>query len=407
MQIDLGWGLEMDYPEVFLDGQTRMEVNDQGPALPPGYTPGSPLQYYHLSTTAGYTGPIKVCITYDETAYAGQENLLHLLGNSNGLWQDLTISLDTTTNEICGKADQLGDFAVAIGPSAWLPPPPLSVAASAAPTLGPPPLTVSFSSSVTGGVSPFTYLWQFSDGSTSSLPDPSHTFGAFGDYSITLIVTDFLGDQVLDTLSITVAVERETPPGSYVRLDLGHGVVLIFPEVFQAGRTRLMEDGQGPALPPGYTPGSPLQYYHLSTTAGYDGEILVCITYDETLYAGEERRLHLLHLQELGDWEDITVMLGTDQNEICGLTPTLSDFAIAKGAEWPAYEPPPPAPKPAAAEENNSGSCGSIPNTAGGPLGAPLALIAGLFLSLRLRKGHRRGQIVRACCSKASSERKA
>ena len=113
---------------------------------------------------------------------------------------------------------------------------------------------------------------------------------------------------------------------------------------------------------------------------------MVCITYDETLYAGEERLLHLLHAHELGDWEDITAILDTEQNQICGLTANLSDFVIAKGAEWPTYEPPPPQPKPAAAEEDNSGSCGSIPNSSGGPLATTLLFIGGLFLSLRLRK---------------------
>ena len=47
-----------------------------------------------------------------------------------------------------------------------------------------------FTSTVTGGVGPYTYFWNFGDGTTSTLANPTHTFPGTGPYNITLTVTD-------------------------------------------------------------------------------------------------------------------------------------------------------------------------------------------------------------------------
>ena len=59
-------------------------------------------------------------------------------------------------------------------------PPALRVDATASRTGGAAPLTVSFTSSVVAGGAgaPYTYAWSFGDGSSSSLPDPTHTYYA-------------------------------------------------------------------------------------------------------------------------------------------------------------------------------------------------------------------------------------
>jgi PKD repeat protein len=58
---------------------------------------------------------------------------------------------------------------------------------SAAPTRGPAPLAVVFSS-VSGG-SRSTYLWDFGDGSTSTEPNPIHTYSTVGTFTFRLTVT--------------------------------------------------------------------------------------------------------------------------------------------------------------------------------------------------------------------------
>jgi gliding motility-associated-like protein len=80
--------------------------------------------------------------------------------------------------------------------------PPVIAAAIADTTKGFPPLTVSFTNQSTGGVS---YLWNFGDGTSSTLADPQHTFTEPGVYFVQLIVTN--SDGCTDTLIIRVEVE--------------------------------------------------------------------------------------------------------------------------------------------------------------------------------------------------------
>jgi PKD repeat protein len=68
---------------------------------------------------------------------------------------------------------------------------------SGAPTLGLSPLTVQFTDESAGGV-PTTWLWDFGDGQTSTLPEPAHTYTIAGSYSVRLTVTNAYGsDQLL------------------------------------------------------------------------------------------------------------------------------------------------------------------------------------------------------------------
>lgn len=53
-----------------------------------------------------------------------------------------------------------------------------------------PPLTVSFTNTSTA---PATYLWDFGDGTTSSLQNPVHTYTTYGSFHVKLIVTNFVG----------------------------------------------------------------------------------------------------------------------------------------------------------------------------------------------------------------------
>ena len=63
--------------------------------------------------------------------------------------------------------------------------------ASADPMFGVPPLTVSFTGSgndTDGEI--VSYEWDFGDGNTSTLQNPSHTFISEGTYNVILVVTD-------------------------------------------------------------------------------------------------------------------------------------------------------------------------------------------------------------------------
>ena len=83
-------------------------------------------------------------------------------------------------------------------------------AASANPTTGAPPLTVSFSSA--GSSDPeggsLSYSWNFGDQTTSTLPNPNHTYTSAGSYQARLTVSD----GVNLTLSTPLTISVGNPP---------------------------------------------------------------------------------------------------------------------------------------------------------------------------------------------------
>jgi hypothetical protein len=67
------------------------------------------------------------------------------------------------------------------------PPAIISSAFTASPTTGHTPLTVQFTDTSTGGVT--SWLWNFGDGQTSTLQNPSHTYTEPGTYTVSLMVS--------------------------------------------------------------------------------------------------------------------------------------------------------------------------------------------------------------------------
>ena len=69
------------------------------------------------------------------------------------------------------------------------PPTPLTMTASGSPLLGITPLVVNFTTVISGGVAPYTILWNFGDGSSSLLQNPSHSYTQ-GTYTASVTVVD-------------------------------------------------------------------------------------------------------------------------------------------------------------------------------------------------------------------------
>jgi glucose/arabinose dehydrogenase/peptidoglycan/xylan/chitin deacetylase (PgdA/CDA1 family) len=77
-------------------------------------------------------------------------------------------------------------------------------------TSGLAPLAVTFTSSGTNDPdgNPLTYLWNFGDGVTSALQNPSHTYTTNGAYTPSLTVTDSNGAAVTKSLSVLVGNQK-------------------------------------------------------------------------------------------------------------------------------------------------------------------------------------------------------
>lgn len=71
-------------------------------------------QYYDITTTAAYTPPVTICLTYDDAGLtAGKERSLKLFHWDGANWINVTSSLDTVANIICGVSPSLSPFGVA------------------------------------------------------------------------------------------------------------------------------------------------------------------------------------------------------------------------------------------------------------------------------------------------------
>lgn len=84
---------------------------------------------------------------------------------------------------------------------------------SGSPTSGEAPLEVQFTSVHTGPGTPY-YFWKFGDGSTSTDPNPTHTYMAPGKYTVTLTVKTVLngGGFVLQSISRGKYITVYLPP---------------------------------------------------------------------------------------------------------------------------------------------------------------------------------------------------
>ncbi|MGZ4676491.1 MAG: CBM96 family carbohydrate-binding protein [Acidimicrobiia bacterium] len=79
---------------------------------------------------------------------------------------------------------------------------------SATPVTGQYPLPVQFTDATTGG--PTSWSWDFGDGTTSNLANPSHTYAAAGSYTVSLTVSNSKGSDT-STQTNLVTVTDQTP----------------------------------------------------------------------------------------------------------------------------------------------------------------------------------------------------
>ncbi len=101
----------LTFSNVTSAGTTSVTTSTAGAPPPSGLKLGNPPVYFEISTTAGFSGSIRVCINYTGIAF-GNENTLRLQHNVNGQWVDITTSLDTARDIICGETTSLSPFAV-------------------------------------------------------------------------------------------------------------------------------------------------------------------------------------------------------------------------------------------------------------------------------------------------------
>jgi hypothetical protein len=94
-------------------GNTSVAASSMGPPPPSGFKLGNPPVYYDITTTAIFTGNVRVCLGWSEGQIAN-ESRVSMFHYENGRWLDITdaSSRDPVNNTVCGVATSLSPFAL-------------------------------------------------------------------------------------------------------------------------------------------------------------------------------------------------------------------------------------------------------------------------------------------------------
>ena len=105
--------LSLTFSAVTGAGETSVTTVDSNvaPAPPSGFQLG-PV-YYDISTTAQFSGPVTLCVSYAGASLGGgTPRLFHYTGS----WVDITTSVDEAAQIICGTTQSFSPFAVFVSP---------------------------------------------------------------------------------------------------------------------------------------------------------------------------------------------------------------------------------------------------------------------------------------------------
>jgi hypothetical protein len=69
--------------------------------------------------------------------------------------------------------------------------------------------------------------------------------------------------------------------------------------------------------------------YDIDFTGTFDGLVTVCFGYDESTVKGQEKNLRLFHSHNGSKRENLTTVVDTENNIICGETTQFSEFGLA------------------------------------------------------------------------------
>lgn len=122
-----------------------------------------------------------------------------------------------------------------------------------------------------------------------------------------------------------------TAVGAGVVVQPGENVTVTFDSISIAGTTGAIVLSEGPTPPQGYAivPAADPIFYELFTSAGYLGQVVICLQYDDEQIEGDENDILLLHFED-GTWTDITTLRDSIGNTVCGETTSFSVFALAE-----------------------------------------------------------------------------
>ena len=112
--VEPGAGITLGFDEVTGGGDTTVDESsvNPGPDVNSYMFQGT---FYDINTTATYTGSVEVCLEYDDTGMTLEQELaLRIFHLEGAAWVNITTSVDTDNNIICGMTESLSPFGVAL-----------------------------------------------------------------------------------------------------------------------------------------------------------------------------------------------------------------------------------------------------------------------------------------------------
>jgi hypothetical protein len=107
--------VQLTFDSVETGGVTTITASSSldggGTEAPSGFEVGDPPIYYDVNTTASFTGPVTLCFSWQEGQFENENNI-KVFHHDAGAWQDVTSSLDSQSNTICGQVTSLSPFAM-------------------------------------------------------------------------------------------------------------------------------------------------------------------------------------------------------------------------------------------------------------------------------------------------------
>jgi hypothetical protein len=108
----------LTFQQITAAGNTTLtsgSINLSGLPLPANFKLGSPATFFNISTTASFTPPVKVCVSYSGVTYHDESNIKLLHFNSaTPQWDNITIPpVDTVNKIVCGSSPSLSPFVLA------------------------------------------------------------------------------------------------------------------------------------------------------------------------------------------------------------------------------------------------------------------------------------------------------
>jgi hypothetical protein len=108
------------FDNVTSDGSVSFEEVNTGPGTAGVFTPvpQDAPRFYNIETTAGYSGSIEICLRYDPTGLsAAEEADIRLFHYTGSAWAEITSSIDTSANNVCGISTSLSAFGLGLAVS--------------------------------------------------------------------------------------------------------------------------------------------------------------------------------------------------------------------------------------------------------------------------------------------------